>query len=239
MAEAGYSQAEADSIKAEIAHYVDVRAEVKLGAGENVDFKQYEAGMRFLLDTYIQAGASEVVADFADTGLIELITQIGEGAIDRLPPGIKNDPEAVAETITNNMRRIIVDKHAMNPKYYDTMSELLDALIEQRRQEALDYQEYLAKLLEAAKKLGTDDSDGTYPEWADNGARRALVDFGWPDPAMAIQVDTAVLTSKPYDWVGNTMKEKVVKRALRQILPADFDRFDDLFDLVKARDEYR
>ena len=47
--------AEAAAIKEEVAHYVDVRDEVKLGAGENVDFKQYEAGMRFLLDTYIQA----------------------------------------------------------------------------------------------------------------------------------------------------------------------------------------
>ncbi|MFM9379115.1 type I restriction endonuclease subunit R [Gordonia sp. VNK21] len=239
MTAAGYSQADAEKIKDEIAHYVDVRAEVKLGAGENVDFKQYEAGMRFLLDTYIQAGASQVVSDFADTGLIELISQIGDRAIDRLPPGIKKDPEAVAETITNNMRRIIVDKHAMNPKYYDTMSALLDALIEQRRKEALDYQEYLAKLLEAAKKLGTDESDGDYPEWANNGARRALIDFGWPDETMPIQVDDAVMTSKPHDWVGNTMKEKVVKRALRQVLPAGFDRLDELFDLVKARDEYR
>ncbi|MCK0439054.1 HsdR family type I site-specific deoxyribonuclease [Gordonia alkaliphila] len=239
MTEAGYTATEAEKIKAEIAHYVDVRAEVKLGAGENVDFKQYEAGMRFLLDTYIQAGASQVVSDFADTGLIELITQLGEGAIDRLPPGIKNDPEAVAETIANNMRRIIVDKHAMNPKYYDTMSALLDALIEQRRQEALDYQAYLAKLLEAAKQLGTGESHEQYPDWASNGAQRALVDFGWPDPAMAIQVDNAVMTSKPHDWVGNTMKEKRVKRALRQILPTDFDRLDELFELVKARDEYR
>ncbi len=41
----------------EIAHYASVRDEVKLGAGEDVDFKQYEAGMRFLLDTYIQADA--------------------------------------------------------------------------------------------------------------------------------------------------------------------------------------
>ena len=36
-----------------------MRDEVKLGAGEDIDFKQYEAGMRLLLDTYIQADASE------------------------------------------------------------------------------------------------------------------------------------------------------------------------------------
>lgn len=35
------------------------------------------------------------------------------------------------------------------------------------------------------------------------------------------------------------MKEKVVKRAIRHVLPDSFDRFDELFDLVKARDEYR
>jgi type I restriction enzyme R subunit len=239
MTAAGYTAVEAEEIRSEIALYVDVRAEVKLGAGEDVDFKQYEAGMRFLLDTYIQAGASEVVSNFEDSGLIDLIVKLGAGAIDKLPAGIKTDPEAVAETITNNMRKVIIDEHAMNPKYYDKMSELLDAIIEQRRQQAIDYREFLAKLLDAAKKLGSKESDTKYPDWADNGARRALVDFGWPDPTMPIRVDTAILTSKPHDWVGNTMKEKVVKRAISRTLPDDFDRLDELFDLVKARDEYR
>lgn len=239
MTTAGYSAAQAEEIQSEIAHYVNVRAEVKLGAGEDVDFKQYEAGMRFLLDTYIHAGASEVVSNFEDTGLIDLIVKLGAGAIDKLPTGIKNDPEAVAATITNNMRKVIIDEHAMNPKYYDKMSELLDALIEQRRHQAIDYREFLAKLLDAAKKLGSKESDTKYPDWADNGARRALIDFGWPDPTMPIRVDTAILTSKPHDWVGNTMKEKVVKRAITRTLPDDFDRLDELFDLVKARDEYR
>ena len=41
----------------------DSADEVKLGAGEDVDFKQYEAGMRYLLDTYIQADATEIVAE--------------------------------------------------------------------------------------------------------------------------------------------------------------------------------
>ena len=152
MEAAGYSDAEAAAIKDEIAHYANVRDEVKLGAGEDVDFKQYEAGMRHLLDTYIQAKPSEVVADFEDTGLIQLIVKLGAGAIDKLPEGIKKDPEAVAETITNNMRKVIIDERPMNPKYYDKMSELLDAILEERRQGALDYKEYLAKLLEAGRQ---------------------------------------------------------------------------------------
>ncbi|MDO9381075.1 MAG: type I restriction endonuclease subunit R [Nocardioidaceae bacterium] len=239
MGAAGYTDAEADAIRKEIAHYVDVRAEVKLGAGEDVDFKQYEAGMRFLLDTYIQAGASETISNFEDTGLIDLIVKLGVGAIDKLPPGIKKDPEAVAETITNNMRKVIIDERAMNPKYYDKMSELLDAIIEERRQNAIDYQEYLTKLLAAAKQLGTKESDTKYPDWANNGAKRALVDFFFPEEHYAIEVDTIVRHTKPDSWIGSQMKEKVVRNAIKKTLPADFERLDELFELVKARDEYR
>jgi type I restriction enzyme R subunit len=188
MSAAGYSDAEAEAIRAEVAHYAAVRDEVKLGAGEDVDFKQYEAGMRFLLDTYIQAEASEVVADFKDTGLLQLIMEQGVGALDKLPAGIKKDPEAVAETITNNMRKVIIDERAMNPKYYDKMSQLLDALIEQQRQGAIDYKQYLQRLIAQAQQLGKRESDTVYPAWADNGARRALIDFGLPSDDVAIAV---------------------------------------------------
>ncbi|ANN15138.1 restriction endonuclease subunit R [Amycolatopsis orientalis] len=239
MSAAGYSDGEAAAIKDEIVHYANVRDEVKLGAGENVDFKQYEAGMRHLLDTYISARPSEVVSDFQDAGLIQLIVEMGAGALSKLPAGIKKEPEAVAETITNNIRKLIIDERAMNPKYYDKMSELLDAILEERRQGALDYQEYLAKLLEHATKLGKGESDTPYPEWANNGARRALIDFCYPSIKLAIDIDATIWHTKPDSWVGNPIKEKKVKRALAQTLPDDFDRLDELFELVKARHEYR
>jgi type I restriction enzyme R subunit len=239
MNAAGYSDAEAAAIKDEIAHYANVRDEVKLGAGENVDFKQYEAGMRHLLDTYINAKPSEVVADFQNAGLIELIVQVGAGALDKLPAGIKKDPEAVAETITNNIRKVIIDERAMNPKYYDKMSELLDAILEERRQGALDYKDYLAKLLEHATRLGKGESDTEYPKWADTGARRALIDFFWPSTEIAVEIDTTIRHTKPDSWVGNPIKEKKVKRAIGRALPDGFDRLDELFELVRARHEYR
>lgn len=239
MKAANYSDAEAAAIKDEIAHYANVRDEVKLGAGENVDFKQYEAGMRHLLDTYISASPSEVVSDFEEAGLIQLIGEMGASALDKLPTGIKKDPEAMAETITNNMRKVIIDERPMNPKYYDKMSELLDAILEERRQGALDYKEYLTKLLAHASKLGKGESDTKYPEWANNGARRALIDFFDQAPELAVVVDTTILHTKPDSWVGNAMKEKKVKRALAQALTADFDRLDELLELLKARHEYR
>jgi len=212
---------------------------VKLGAGEDVDFKQYEAGMRHLLDTYIQAKPSEVLSDFDNATLIDLIVKLGVGALDKLPPGIKKNPEAVAETITNNIRKVIIDERPMNPKYYDRMSELLDALLEEQRKGALKYKDFLAKLMEQAARLGKGESETAYPEWANNGARRALYDFFEPELDLAIEIDKAVRRSKPDSWVGNKFKEKKVKQAIRSVLPSGFDKIDDLFDLVKARYEYR
>jgi type I restriction enzyme R subunit len=238
MASAGYSDSEAAAIKTEVAHYASLRDEVKLGAGEDIDFKQYEAGMRHLLDTYIQAKPSEVLLTFEDVGLIELIVELGAGAIDKLPEGIKADPEAVAETITNNMRRVIIDERPMNPKYYDRMSELLDALLEERRRGAIEYKDYLARLLDQAGKLGNQESETTYPDWADTGARRALVDFFWPEAGIALEVDTAVRESKPDSWLGNPLKEKRVRLAIQRVVSKDFERLDELVDLVKARHEY-
>ncbi|WP_174546352.1 type I restriction endonuclease subunit R [Nocardiopsis dassonvillei] len=239
MSAAGYSDAEAAEIKNEIEHYANVRAEVKLGAGEDVDFKRYEADMRHLLNNYISAKPSQVVADFQESGLIELIVEMGAGALSKLPEGIKRDPEAVAETITNNMRKLIIDERAMNPKYYDKMSALLDALLEERRRGALEYEEYLAELVEHAAKLGRRESDTRYPDWADHGGRRALVDFFHPSIDIAIEIDATVMHTKPDSWVGNRIKEKKVKIAVSRKLPEGFDQIDDLMDLLKSRDEYR
>lgn len=45
--------------------------------------------------------------------------------------------------------------------------------------------------------------------------------------------------NKPDRWVGNPLKERRVRRAVRAALPADFDRLDRLMNLIRARDEYR
>ncbi|MGC4105361.1 MAG: HsdR family type I site-specific deoxyribonuclease [Thermomicrobiales bacterium] len=238
MERAGYAAMEAAAIKAEVAMYVAIREDVRLGAGENVDLKQFEPGMRALLDTYIRADPSETVATF-EQGLVELIVEHGAGALGALPEGIRRDKEAVAETIVNNVRKTIVDEHAMNPKYYDTMSSLLDALIEQRREDALDYADYLQELLDLATRVGTQQSDTDYPTWVKDGAQRALYDFGWEDEALAIRVDDTIRTSRHHDWVGSPMKEKALSREIRRVIGEDFARYDELFELVKARDEYR
>ena len=176
MREAGYSDAEVQEIKAEVNHYEKVRKEVKLASGDYIDMKMYEPAMRHLLDTYIRAEESEKLLAFDDLTLVQLIVKRGEKAFDVLPEGIRNDPETVAETIENNVRRLIIDETAVNPRYYGKMSELLDALILQRKQEAVDYKAYLARIVELARKVSNQETQASYPSSINSVVLRALFD---------------------------------------------------------------
>ena len=140
------------------------------------------------------------------------------------------------------MRKVIIDERAMNPKYYDKMSELLDALIEQRRKGAIDYKEYLAQLLEHAKQARHEGVRHRRTRTGPTTARkRALVDFFFPDEQLADRGrHRRPAHASRTRWVGNPMKEKKVDATRSgKALPDDFDRLDELFDLVKARNEYR
>ena len=60
---AGYSSADIARIKERLKHYLDVREIVRNASGESIDLKAYEADMRHLIDTYIEA--DEPRRDFA------------------------------------------------------------------------------------------------------------------------------------------------------------------------------
>ena len=72
--------------------------------------------------------------------------------------------------------RLIIDEMAVNPRYYEKMSELLDALIEERRRKALEYKEYLKRIVELTKKVKQPETGSSYPEVINRPALRALYD---------------------------------------------------------------
>jgi HsdR family type I site-specific deoxyribonuclease len=234
LAEAGYSTAEIDALKAEVDHYEKVRAEVKLASGEYIDLKMYEPAMRHLIDTYIQAEESEKVSAFDDLSLIQLIVEREAAAVDALPDGIRKDKDAVAEAIENNVRRLIIDEQPINPKYYEKMSQLLDALIEQRRKEALDYQDYLRKIVELTRKIKSPETDGGYPVTMNTRGKRALYDNLRRDESLALAIDEAVHSSRQDDWRGNSFKVKKVRIAIRSALEAAEAPIEDTRDPAKA-----
>lgn len=200
--------------------------------------KSYEPAMRHLLDTYIRADESKTVSAFDELGLVELLVERGRSALNELPEGIRKDEAAMSETIENNIRKVIIDEQPVNPKYYDRMSELLDALIQQRKEEALDYKAYLDRLVELAGRVHEPSEAGGYPTSMDTPAKRALYDNLDHDENVAVRVDTAVRHTRKDDWRGNRFKEREVLGAVREELGEYETRADEIFELVKNQREY-
>src|SRR3990172_3942177 len=191
LKEAGYTGAEIEALKSEVGHFEKVRSEVKLASGDYIDLKMYEPAMRHLIDTYIRAEESEKVSSFDDVSLVQLIVERGADAVSALPKGIRDNRDATAETIENNVRKLIIDEQPLNPKYYDKMSELLDALIRQRRREALDYQDYLRRIVELTGEITSPEGSGAYPATMDTPGKRALYDNLDRNEALALVVYAA------------------------------------------------
>ena len=255
MSEAGYSEVETATIRDEVAHYEKVRKEVKLASGDYIDMKMYEPAMRHLLDSYIRAEGTKKLSAFDDLTLVELILERGEEAVDALPDGLSKDKEAMAETIENNVRRLIIDEMAVNPRYYERMSGLLDALIEERRRAALNYKEYLARVVELTRKVKEPTEGSSYPPEIDSGPLQALYDnldgygalsvaeadseaYGEARKQKAIAIDEAIRRVKKADWRGNRFKEREVRNAIRAEVAGDEPLVEELFQLAKAQREY-
>ena len=236
--EAGYTPDEAEEIRREAEHYEKVRQEVKMASGDYVDLKSYEPAMRHLLDTYIRAEESETISTFDDKGLVELLVERGQAAIGELPEGIREDEGAVSETIENNIRKVIIDEQPVNPKYYENMSELLDALIQKRKEEALDYKAYLKRLVELAGKVHEPSEAGGYPASMNTPAKRALYDNLDGDEDVVLRVDASVINTRKADWKGHRIKEREVHNAVHEELGEYEARAEEIFEIIKNQREY-
>ena len=237
MGEAGYTPEEVEQIKTDVRHYEDVRGEIKQASGDAIDLKAYEPDMRHLIDTYISAEESVTIFAFYNMTLIELIVERGEDAVDALPKGIARNTEAVAETIENNIRRLIIDEMPTNPKYYENMSTLLDELIKERKEEVRNYKKYLARIVELTKKVKNPAKSATYPTSLNSNAKRALYDNLSKDEELTIALDAEIYHIKKDGWRGNIIKEREVKYAIRKHVDDDTE-VDRIFELVKNQSEY-
>jgi len=236
MEEAGYSKTETETIKNEVDYYEKVRTEIRLASGDYIDLKTYEPAMRHLIDTYIRAEDSRKVSAFDDLSLVQLIVDRGREAIDSLPDDIRNNHETVAETIENNLRRKIIDEQPVNPKYFEKMSHLLDILIQQRRQEALSYEQYLDQIMELAALVQNPADSNEYPSQLDSDAKRSLYDNLNRDETLALALDNEIRNTKKDDWRGNKIKEREVRYVIANHLPED--KVDEIFELVKKQRDY-
>ncbi len=238
MASAGYEKDQSEAIEREVKHFQQVRMEVKLASGDYIDLKKYEPAMRVLIDRYITATESEKLSSFNDMTLVDLIVQKGEDALNELPDAIRQSQGAMAETIENNVRKLIIDEMPTNPRYYLRMSELLDELVQKRKQSDIEYREYLKEAVTLSKKVKNPMEESVSPE-IDTSAKRALYDNLGQDVDKALAADAAMMRARRPDWRGNHLKEREIRIELKKALPDIADEeLKSLFEIIKSQHEY-
>jgi type I restriction enzyme, R subunit len=235
---AGFTDAQIAAIKADVTRYLKLREIIRQASGETIDLKAYEADMRHLIDTYIQAEAPRVISDFGEIGLLDLIVKSGIAeAVKELPPGIKGNKDAVAETIANNVRSKIIKEHLNDPAFYDRMSALLKEILADLKARRIDYEEFLRRIGDLAKQVQGGKAPET-PDTLNTPAKRALYNNLNKNEHLAIKIDEAVKQVRPNAFRGNQAKENVIKRELLPLLGNNRDEVERIFLIIKAQPEY-
>jgi type I restriction enzyme, R subunit len=234
---AGYSSGDIEYIKERLDYYLKVRETIRKASGESLDVKAYEADMRHLIDTYIQADEPRRISPFDGMGLLDLIVKTGIAqAISAQLGGLKGNKDAIAETIENNVRRKIIKEQMNDPAYYETMSKLLDEIIAARKAKAVEYEEYLGRIAELAKRVDVGHA-GDIPERLDTPGLRALYNNLGKNEDLAVKIDEVVKRERPDDWRGVQAREQVIKQALYAQLK-DVAEVERVFLIIKQQREY-
>lgn len=216
MDAAGYTSDEQAEIAQKVVFYTALKETIGNASGDFIDLKSYEADMRRLIDTYIKADDSRKIGEFDDFTLLDFVLVQGEKLNGK-------GKEAAAEAIENNIRKKVVEKNLINPKYYAKMSAILDELIKARREGALAYEKLLDKYIELVKQVENPENNPRYPaSIRHSAALRALYDNCGEDEALAIALDKAVRKSKQADFRHNQFKERRIKAAIHAVIK---DRF--------------
>jgi type I restriction enzyme R subunit len=255
---AGYGASDVARIKDGLKHYLDVREIVRKASGESLDLKAYEADMRHLIDTYIEADEPRKISPFDNMGLLDLIVKTGiANAIAAQLGGLKGNRNAIAETIENNVRRKIIKEHLNDPAYYEKMSALLDEIIAARKARAIEYEEYLKRIADLARKVEAGLAEDTPEPLKRSPAIRAIYNnlriapeaSVAAEPAgsyatgaderlkLAMEIDQAIRRVRPDGWRGVQPREQVIKAELYKILK-DEAEVERIVLIVKAQREY-
>ncbi|HRD67472.1 MAG TPA: type I restriction endonuclease subunit R [Candidatus Competibacter sp.] len=255
LSEAGYSEAEATALRQAVAWHVETRAAIKQHAGEELDIKPYEADMRHLINTYIQADVAEELGELSQLPLTDLIIKTGiHDAIARqLNAKGKLSHNAVAEAIINNVRKTIIREQLTDPKFYTQMSKLLDDLIAQSREDTAAYEDFLRRAEELVRKLAAKQPDAGVPAVL-HGRHEAVVLFNnlgaitattfqcpVDDEAkakLALDIDRTLREHAPAGWKGDPTREAQVLNALFPLLDRDRAATLALFEIIKQQPGY-
>jgi type I restriction enzyme R subunit len=233
---------------------------MKKHSGEELDIKPFEADMRRLLNTYVQADPAVSLGNLGSLSLTELIIETGihDAIARKLNAKGQLSNNAIAEGIINNVRQTIIRDQLTDPRFYAEMSQLLEDLIQQNRADTLAYEAFLVQAEDLVKRLANRDRVAGVPA-SIHGNREAIVIYNnlldllggsesdqaeeraqqQEDRAeLALRIDQTMREHAPAGWKGDDTREKQVLNALFPILGRDRAATLAVFEIIKNQPGY-
>ena len=256
LTEAGYSDAEIATLAKETTFYADTRAAIKKHSGEELDIKPYEADMRHLINTYIQADAATSIGTIDQFSLVEIIIETGihDAIAQKLNQQGKLSTNAIAEGIINNVRKTIIRDQLTDPRFYAEMSKLLDDLIKQDRTDTAAYEKFLAQAEALVKQMGQKNTNShpsvlnRHPEAIvlfNNLDSIAATTFQCPTDedekaSLALKIDLTMQEKAPAGWKSDVEGPRGIEvmNALFPIMSRDRVATQAIFEIIKNQPGY-
>ena len=232
----GYSEAERKEYAECAKKYDALKREIELRSNDHIDMRRYEPDMRQVLDLYVKAEDSEVIAKLDDTSFLDIVAAQNEEQLNDLPDELKDEyGRASAETVEANLREVIRKDSPFNPAYYGKLSIILQELIDKRKKEMLDYEEYMKELIELVKKA-RGKSANSYPESIKTPGMRALYDNLGQNEYLAIRTHEVIKENAIVGFRDNRLKQRKLIKALAKLLGDEMAQ--KIYDIIKLHDEY-
>lgn len=232
----GYSEAERKEYAECAKKYDALKREIELRSNDHIDMRRYEPDMRQVLDLYVKAEDSEVIAKLDDTSFLDILAAQNEEQLNDLPDELKDEyGRASAETVEANLREVIRKDSPFNPAYYGKLSIILQELIDKRKKEMLDYEEYMKELIELVKKA-RGKSANSYPESIKTPGMRALYDNLGQNEYLTIRAHEVIKENALIGFRDNRLKQRKLIKALAKLLGDEMAQ--KIYDIIKLHDEY-
>lgn len=232
----GYSEAERKEYAECAKKYDALKREIELRSNDHIDMRRYEPDMRQVLDLYVKAEDSEVIAKLDDTSFLDIVAAQNKEQLNDLPDELKDEyGRASAETVEANLREVIRKDSPFNPAYYGKLSIILQELIDKRKKEMLDYEEYMKELIELVKKA-RGKSANSYPESIKTPGMRALYDNLGQNEYLAIRAHEVIKENALVGFRDNRLKQRKLIKALAKLLGDEMAQ--KIYDIIKLHDEY-
>ena len=231
--------------KDDLAFFMKLRTAVRKRYAEVVDFKEYEAKIQKLLDTYVGTGEVETITDLVNIFDSDAFAQ----EVNKL-----ENVASKADTIAYRTKKTISERMQEDPAFYKKFSRMLEDAIRAFREQRLSDAEYLLKVSDISESVKNRTGDDIPEKLEHHEVAKAFYgvlletfskyadDHFEPMDASAdagIAIDDIINELKIVNWINNSDIQNQMMNRIEDYLfelkdSQDFDlTFDDIDRLLE------